>query len=84
MVAATLPASSAFFRAASACTSVCGVGLSSGVEPPQPTVVYTGNPDRYQDLDVLLRALQLLRRPFKWLFDSKLANSIGLELRLMA
>ena len=29
-------------------------------------------------------ALQLLRRPFKWLFDSKLANSIGHELRLMA
>ncbi len=29
-------------------------------------------------------ALQLLRRPFKWLFDSKLANSIGLELRLVA
>jgi len=28
--------------------------------------------------------LQPLRRPFKWLFDSKLANSIGLELRLMA
>ena len=25
-------------------------------------------------------ALQLLRHPFKWLFDSTLANSIGLEL----
>lgn len=29
-------------------------------------------------------ALQLLRRPLKLLFDSTLANSIGLELRLMA
>jgi len=28
----------------------------------RPTVVYTGNPDRYQDLDVLLRALSLLHR----------------------
>ncbi len=29
-------------------------------------------------------ALQLLRSPFKWLFYSNLANSIGVELRLMA
>jgi glycosyltransferase involved in cell wall biosynthesis len=39
-----------------------GSRANPGREAQRPTVVYAGNPDRYQDLDVLLRAMQRVTR----------------------
>lgn len=60
-----------------------GFEARPGLAVLRPTVVYTGNPDRYQDLDVLLRALQLARRQLpsaRLLFVTSSRPTLALDL----